>query len=227
MDYILSNGWLSVPVLIVALADWIAVARRIQWLEYVCKPLTMVSVIALTWLLFQGTHDNWQAQWFFLGFVFSLVGDVLLMLPGVKHFVRGLVAFLLAHVWYTVGLNESTPPFGASSLIVLALIAVAGILLFRRIAAGLQAHGPHQLLVPVAIYSLVISVMLFSAWNTLFRPDWGDVRRLLVISGASLFFASDAMLAWDRFVQRSHPLHVAVIVAYHLGQLALALSLAA
>jgi len=46
------------------------------------------------------------------------------------------------------------------------------------------------------------------------------------IVGPSLFFASDAMLAWDRFVTLSPSARLRVIVIYHLGQVALAASIA-
>jgi hypothetical protein len=73
---------------------------------------------------------------------------------------------------------------------------------------------------------VVLGLVLFSAWATLFRPEWTSLRQGLVIVGASLFFCSDAMLAWDRFVMPSFWLHLLVIVTYHLGQMALAASIA-
>ena len=45
--------------------------------------------------------------WFVIALVFSLLGDIFLMLPSDK-FVFGLGAFLLGHVAYTVGLNLHT-----------------------------------------------------------------------------------------------------------------------
>ena len=68
--------------------------------------------------------------------------------------------------------------------------------------------------------------MLFSAWATLFSPAWTGAGRVAVIVGATLFFASDSMLAWNKFVVPSHRMHVAVIVTYHLAQIALAATLA-
>jgi hypothetical protein len=72
-------------------------------------------------------------------------------------------------------------------------------------------------------YGVMLSLTLFSGWATWFRPDWSTSARTLVSAGTTLFFCSDLMLAWDRFVHRSRVLQVAVIVTYHLAQLALAL----
>jgi uncharacterized membrane protein YhhN len=207
-----------------AAVDWVAVARRQKTLEYVAKPATMVILLAGTFALMQGPHDAYHAWCFVAGLALSLVGDVFLMLPDDGTFVFGLAAFLLAQVAYAAGLTPTPPPLLA--LAVLVITATVGLLLFRTLATGLRHSGHTALLVPVSLYAAVLCLMLTAAWATLFRPEWTPVRRLLVVIGASLFFASDAMLAWDRFVKRSRPLHVAVIITYHLGQLGLAASVA-
>jgi uncharacterized membrane protein YhhN len=209
---------------VAAVMDWLAVNLRRKGLEYIFKPATLIAIIIVAFLLTQGPHDEWQARYFLIGLVFSLAGDVFLMLPGEGFFLPGLVSFLLAHLCYIAGLNASLPPL--PSLLLFIPVAVIGILLYRRVASGLSAAGKTSLLVPVAVYSLVISVMLFSAWATLWRGDWTTSRRVLVIAGASLFFASDAMLAWNRFVRPFGAANLGVIVTYHLGQLALASSIA-
>jgi uncharacterized membrane protein YhhN len=210
--------------LFLAFIDWLAVARRLKRLEYVFKPATLLAVLLAAWLLRRGPHDVWQARFFLPGLAFSLAGDVFLMLPGERFFLPGLVAFLLGHICYIAGLNPTLPPWPALGPLV--VVAAVGFMLYRSIAAGLRRRGEAALLVPVALYSVVLSLMLFSAWATLFRPEWAPLRRELVIVGASLFFASDAMLAWDRFVAPSFWLHLLVIVTYHLGQMALAASIA-
>ena len=207
-----------------AAADWVAVACRRKTLEYVAKPATMVMLLAATLALMQGPHDPWQAWHFIAGLALSLVGDAFLMLPNEGLFVFGLAAFLLAHIAYIAGLTPTPPPLPV--LAILGIVAAAGLLLFRRLAAGLRRSGHTALLVPVSLYAAVLCLMLAAAWATLFRPEWTPIRRAVVVTGASLFFASDAMLAWDRFVERSHRLHVAVIITYHLGQVGLAASVA-
>ncbi len=221
----LSFGHFSLVIaLVLGLVDWVAVARRQKRLEYVFKPATLVAVLVGAWLLARGPHDAWQARFFLPGLAFSLAGDVFLMLPGGRFFLPGLVSFLVGHLCYIAGLNPTLPPWPA--LAILVVVAVIGVTLYRAIAAGLRRQGQTEMLIPVALYSVVLSLMLFSAWATLFRPEWTPLRRGLVIVGASLFFGSDAMLAWDRFVASSFWLHLLVIVTYHLGQVALAASIA-
>jgi uncharacterized membrane protein YhhN len=216
--------WALVIALVLALVDWLAVARRHRQLEYVFKPATLIAILIGAWMLTQGPHDAWEARFFLPGLAFSLAGDVFLMLPGERFFLPGLVAFLLGHICTIVGLNPTLPRWPAVAILV--VVGVIGATLYRSIAAGMRRRGRLALRVPVALYSLVLSLMLSAAWATLFRPAWTPLRQGLVIVGASLFFASDAMLAWDRFVTPSSRLHLLVIITYHLGQMGLAASIA-
>ena len=225
MDTSLRNSGLAFgAAFILAVLNWIAVARNWRKAEYVSKPATLIVVIIAAWLITRGPQDAWMARFFLPGLIFSLAGDVFLMLPGERFFVPGLVSFLLAHVCYIIGLNPTWPPLPA--LIPLLIVAGIGWLLVRGIASGLRRSGQTALLGPVALYSLVLSLMLFSAWATLFRPEWTSLRRVWVIAGASLFFASDSMLAWDKFVELLPGGHIKVMIAYHLAQFALAASIA-
>lgn len=207
-----------------AAIDWLAVARRQRRLEYVFKPATLVAILVGARLLTRGPHDAWQARFFLPGLALSLAGDVFLMLRSERLFLVGLAAFLLAHLCYIVGLNPTMPPL--SALLILVPVAFIGVALYRGIAAGLRQRDKKGMLIPVAIYSVMLGLMLFSAWATLFRPAWTPLRRGLVIAGATLFFVSDAMLAWDRFVSPSPSARLRVHITYHLGQLALAASIA-
>ena len=72
---------------------------------YVCKPATLVFLIAVA-LALDPVHGDMRT-WFVVALVLSLLGDIFLMLPS-DRFVFGLGAFLLGHVAYTVGLNLHT-----------------------------------------------------------------------------------------------------------------------
>ncbi len=213
---------LLVPMTFAA-GDWLAVAQNWRHLEYVCKPATMVALLVSVWLWTQGPHDAWQARFFLAGFALSLAGDVFLMLRREGLFVAGLVAFLLAHGCYTVGLNPTVPP--GASLVVLIPIAGGGTVLLRRIARGLRERGRRTLLAAVTGYSLMISAMLFSVWATLFRPAWGTLRASLAVVGGSLFYISDVLVGWDRFVKPSSRARLWIHMTYHLGQMGLAASI--
>jgi uncharacterized membrane protein YhhN len=155
--------------------------------------------------------------WFSLGIVFCLAGDVFLMIPR-DMFIFGLVAFLLGHICYTVGLNNQAPFINFWGVIFIVVLGVFIGWLYPKLVKGLVAKGKSRLKIPVLIYSLVISLMVYSACMTWTRPDWPVPAALSVSLGAILFFTSDSMLAWDRFITPLSHARLKVMMTYHLGQ---------
>lgn len=201
--------------LIVAIADWVAVATQRKTLEYFAKPGVMLVLLVWLW---QASGFSDSLIWFGLGLVFSMAGDIFLMLPR-ERFIAGLVAFLLAHVAYVVGFNQTPTAFNLAGFILAVLVTLVFLRVYRRIAAGLDASGQPALKTPVLIYSLVISVMLLSALLTLAADTWQAGAAILVSAGALLFFLSDTLLAWNKFVTPFKWGRLAVIITYHLGQI--------
>ncbi len=78
-------------------------------------------------------------MWFVAALAFSLVGDVLLMLPQ-DLFVPGLAAFLVGHCCYVVGFATHGPHAWAL-VIAIAVVVAAVIPLGRRILGALAALG--------------------------------------------------------------------------------------
>ena len=100
--------YLWVP-LAIALIDWLAVFRRWRTLGYLTKPGTMIAIFLwLIWIWPEGVALG-PLGWFAAGLLLSLLGDIFLMLPR-EQFMAGLVAFLLGHIAYIIGLNLSAPP---------------------------------------------------------------------------------------------------------------------
>ena len=217
----MSNLFLWVA-LVIAVIDWIAVAKNWKTLEYCAKPGVMVALLAWLWQIggFQG-----QMLWFAAGLVFSMAGDIFLMLPR-EQFIAGLVSFLLAHLAYLAGFTSTWPPLNLPSLILALVVAINSVQIYRRVAAGLSASGQSALKVPVLIYTIVISLMLLSALLTLLRPDWLPGPALLVSAGAGLFFLSDTFLAWNKFVTPLPYGKLCVIITYHIGQILIVLGAA-
>ncbi len=213
---------LLILIVIITLVDWYSVARRLKKVEYFAKPGVMIALLAWLWVVsrFQG-----GVIWFAIGLACSLVGDVLLVLPR-EQFIAGLVAFLLAHLFYLVGFSSAPPPINFASLILALVILVVGIQIYRRIVQGLKTSGKSQLKLPILIYSIVISLMLLSALLTLVRVEWRAAPALLVCAGALLFYTSDILLAWNKFVTQLRYRRIPSMVSYHLGQILITLGIA-
>ncbi len=217
------TAWVLSIGLLCAALNWIAIVRSNRVLELVFKPATLTVFIVVAFILAPASGDPHLALWFRVALVFSLAGDVLLMLPGERWFVPGLVAFLFGHLCYIVGFNRVLPPWGV--ILPVAVAALTDLIVLRRIVNGLQHHGEMALRIPVIVYGVILSLTLVSGWATWFRPSWTLVGRLSAGIGGTLFYVSDLMLAWDRFVRESRWLHVLVMITYHLGQLGLMLTI--
>jgi uncharacterized membrane protein YhhN len=197
----------------VAVTDWMAVASGRKALEYLAKPLTMAMLIGVALSLDVASEVVLGA--FVVALVFSLIGDVFLMLPDERWFVFGLGAFLAAHVAYVVGLMISGVTVAA--LAVGFVIVVAGALgIGLRIVQAVRRSDEPGMAGPVIGYLVVISLMVTCAVGT---------RNPFAVAGAALFYTSDALIAWNRFVTRHSWADLAVMITYHLGQIGLVASL--
>ncbi|MBL8062224.1 MAG: lysoplasmalogenase [Anaerolineales bacterium] len=197
-----------------------ALALQKSWfrLEVFAKPGVM---IALFFWLFTSVGLNGSLIWFGAGVLLSLAGDVLLMISLDRLFLAGLVAFLLAHVTYIVGFNLPLPALTAWGVILAVLIGWGGARVIRRILSEAMKKGQSRMRIPIIIYSTVISLMLLSAMMKLADLSWDAGASLLVSLGAFLFYLSDVILAWIKFVNPIKNGRIYNIAAYHLGQIAL------
>lgn len=204
---------LAVIAAVAAVGNWIAAARDDQRLDWVTKPVATTALLLIA-VVADGT-DGAVKPWWIAALVLCLAGDVLLMLQW-DLFVFGLAAFLLGHIAFVVGLARMPAPDHQALHTVLgvALVVLAAVLVAPRIVRAVRATDP-ALLGPVLAYIAVISAMVLTAAA---RGDgWGFV-------GAVSFYVSDAVLAWDRFVQPKRALGVAVMVTYHAALAGLVLS---
>jgi sterol desaturase/sphingolipid hydroxylase (fatty acid hydroxylase superfamily)/uncharacterized membrane protein YhhN len=175
-------------------------------LHHVFKPLAMLLAMAFVW-------QRGGTSWLLLaGLGCSLVGDVLLMLPGL--FIPGLLAFLAAHLCY-IALFHLDAPWFASRRALAATLGAAALMY-----AVLFPHLGPVLKVAVAAYAVVIAVMAAQAIGraTVLR-DAGSVG---VAVGAVFFMASDATLAINRFAVPLPMAQFAVLATYYVAQILIA-----
>jgi len=180
---------------------------------YVLKPLTMVLVILVALLAKAPVPAAYKA-YILAGLLFSLAGDVFLMLPE-KWFPAGLVSFLAAHVLYILAFRPERG--GGLSAPVLLPFMLYALLFFRMLAPGLG-----KLKLPVLVYTAAITAM---AWLAGCRYVYlGGTKPLLAFIGAALFLISDSVLAYDRFSKKIGPAQILILGTYFPAQLLIALS---
>ena len=179
-----------------------------------CLLTKPVPVLALLGWLYSGPVSPYR-HWISIGLGFSLLGDILLAWPQ-DLFVFGLGAFLFAHLAYLKAyLVDCRRP--AVPALILALLAGGSLL------SVMASQGLGDLLVPVSVYALAISAML---WRALARLGSSVAKRSawLAAAGALAFVVSDSLIGIDRFVQPFAAAPYLIILSYWLGQWGIAAS---
>ena len=196
---------------LVAVADRFAVATSRRRLEYLAKPVVMVGLVAVAATL--EPVSQVERLFFVAALALGLLSDVFLMLPR-DMFLAGLVAAFVEHVAYIAGFRARDLHVGLlAAALAVALLSVAVVM--QAVYRALRKDQP-SLVVPVIAYVAVFVVMVATA---------GGTGSYVALGGALLFFYSDALLAWNRFVTAVGWGRFVNIIAYHSGQALLVLSL--
>ncbi len=190
----------------IALLDWYAVARDDRRTEAWAKPATLASLFLVALAL--GAAEATPGRWLLVALAFGLLGDVFLLEKTTSRFQAGLAAFLVGHLAYLgcfLALGLTSAPWAVVGV----GVAAVALLQAREVLPATHRSGGVALSVPVGVYMLVITGMAVAAWAT---------SDLLVGIGATVFVASDTILAVNRFVRPLPRADVAVMVTYHVGQ---------
>lgn len=152
------------------------------------------------------------------GLILGLIGDVCLALPGDTTFRSGLAAFLGGHVLYVIAFANLTRRADWLHPANLLLLPLSGYIFWWLL--------PHlgKMLVPVALYIVVISVMVAGAGAAFRNPRTRRAGAYLIFLGAVLFYASDIFVARDRFIVSEFLNRLIGLPLYYTGQFLLAFS---
>ena len=148
---------------------------------------------------------------------FSWIGDVILLFAnkGEIYFILGLVAFLVSHVFYIVLFSKQAISktiknkisFGAG----IGLIVIYFLMMISTLAPKLGS-----LTIPVVIYAVVNSTMLFYALKGSFQ--WNTIPYQSVLIGAIFFISSDSILAFNKFDQPIPYASFLIMITYLAAQ---------
>lgn len=153
----------------------------------------------------------------FWGLIFSCIGDGYLVFESL--FLYGIVAFAVAQVIFTWlfdgGLSLLFEPNHSEIISGLAITAVST-LIFAYILPKLK----RTLVVPVAIYTIVISFMLWSAVVKM-QQKTTDLTVVGAI-GALMFYTSDLLLGVNKWRLKIPFAQVFIMTTYYTAQLFIA-----
>ncbi|WP_285961067.1 lysoplasmalogenase [Pseudomonas tohonis] len=177
------------------------------------KPVPILALLA--WLVRSAPPGHYR-RWIVLGLLLCLAGDMLLQ-GSPDFFVFGLGAFLLGHLAYIGAYLSDTRRLAPLALLPAVLFGAG---MFAVLAQG----GLGGLLVPVALYALTISAMLWRALARLGASGPGPRSVRLAAAGALCFVVSDSLLGINRFVAPFEAAGLAIMLTYWLGQLGIVAS---
>ena len=196
----------SLLFLVVCIADIYAILNGNRDIEMIAKPLITTSLVVL-YLLSVKKPNFWYVSALF----FCFWGDVLLMFPE-KFFVLGLASFLFAHILYIAISRKFLQE------VPVAKIVTHSIPFLLILAALLYTIYPNlgDLLIPVVIYGIVISV--FGVVTLLVYAQEKTTENLWLFLGAFTFIVSDSILALNKFYEASEILGISIMITYILAQ---------
>lgn len=187
----------------------------IRALIYIGKPLATIAVIMIAWRSRAPVSASYRAL-ITAGLLWSLAGDVFLMLPG-DRFIAGLASFLVAHLLYIAAFARDGGNRGD--------LRSAAVYLFGGAMLALLWPTLGALRLPVTVYVAVIATMAWQALARAQRRQTPDAR--LAAIGAVFFLLSDSALAWGRFRGALPASALIVLGSYWLAQWCIARSVTA
>ena len=153
------------------------------------------------------------------GLIFCFIGDICLAFFFHRLvFTLGLAAFLIGHLFYTIAF------FATAGITLGAWISLAAIIILSSVVYLKLAPYLDTMKGPVIAYIVIISLMVIGAGSLALNPEFTLSSRLLVLSGAILFYISDLFVARHRFVKKEIINRYAGLPMYNTAQFMLAFS---
>ncbi len=186
---------------------------------WITKPFLMPVLLAL---FLANSQENNKAErtLFPLALLFSLAGDVLLMLHKDNLFVFGLGAFLIAHLCFIASfwsrIKGRELALTTYMLWLLPFILFVGSFLLVLIPSLQAKELTEPLVIPVTVYACVIGFMGFSALMR--RGGVSASGFSLVFFGALVFIASDSCIALNHFITPIPQPTLLIMATYGIAQ---------
>ena len=158
-----------------------------------------------------------------LALVFSWIGDMFLILKGVKWFTIGGISFMISHFFFILSYIEFIEFSKLNTILVITLISIfviSSCIIFKY----LKPHLPKPLFYPMLLYLIINGMMNCFAWFRSICASSGVA--IITAIGALLFYISDSSLFFVRFDKNSKlKTHFLVMLTYSIGELLIVLGL--
>ncbi|CDN45541.1 Lysoplasmalogenase [Paenibacillus sp. P22] len=205
----MSSALLPVLIVMMGLIYIFVIPSDPEGVKIVFKLIPMALILLYAYLGSFGGRRRYPAL-VLSGLLFCAVGDGTL-----RWFVVGLSAFLIGHLFYMSAFFGRWR-FSRLRFATIVPIAVFAFLMGSKLISTLAADGKTELIVPVAAYVAVISLM---AWSAIMSGN------RLAIAGSLLFMLSDSILSWNMFVSDVAYSGYWIMLTYYAAQFLIAGSL--
>jgi len=205
--YIFSPASPLFPYILAFLIPAIAYLATIHKLpfkgDFLLKSLPILVLAFATWKFI---GDETTRILLIAALLFSAAGDISLSFKGEKSFLLGIANFLVAHLVYIILFAQhSSTRSGAWWIYLLLAIFAIGMVVILLPKLG-------SMKIPVLVYISVIMVM------GVYANMWKGPNEKILLYGAMIFMASDAMIAIDRFVEPIKGSKYFVMSTYYIAQ---------
>ena len=173
--------------------------------------LLITKLIPMLLIILYAARQTPAQKSILIGLLFCALGDALIIFS----FLPGLAAFLIGHVCYIYAFIKQWQ-FSWIRLSILIPLVIFGAYMWTSLISSLQINGGNALIVPVILYLIIISLMVFSAFQT---------RNPSLYFGSILFLISDAVLAWNLFIEEVIYSGEMIMLTYYSAQFLIAHSL--
>ncbi len=191
----------------------IYVDYKFKELIFITKPIPMILIILLCLTTQTQVSDNFKIL-ILLGLLFSLIGDIFLMLKS-DQFTKGLLSFLIAHLFYISAITFNSGfhfSFLIFSIVLIYFIVITLIIVPKRNSKKIY----------VGIYSFIITFLL---WQSFERMEYLESTNSIMFAVGILFFTiSDTILAYNKFVRKFSLAQLLILSTYFIAQTLIALS---
>jgi len=158
---------------------------------WLTKPVAATGFVAMGYLA--GALETTYGNYLFVAFLFSWLGDILLIPKSKKIFIAGMLSFLLAHVFFALAFVQH--PLNWRWAVGMLVLVIAFVIPFGR---WINPHLSKTMFVPLWLYVIAISVMMVCAAGA-----YGTTQSITILAGAVIFCLSDIAVARERFVTTS------------------------
>ena len=210
-------AFLAVFVLSTAVHLFVSLKKNTK-LRNVTKPFLLLSLLG-----FYVCAASTPSIFIILALIFSWIGDVLLMPPGVKWFTAGGISFMISHAFFVAGYSQDIV-FSSIPIWLIVLLALFFGVMVTIIFSKLKSYLLKPLLPPMALYLLINGTMnCFAIFRCVSNPTIATITTLV---GAALFFVSDTSLFFVRFKKDGRlKTHFVVMLTYAIGEFLIVLGL--